>query len=169
MKNTKSEKLFHQLYEITAHHNKGFPDKVRDLLVVGCERLGLEIGILSNIVGNRYRVVYQVSPATVALEDGAIFDLPITYCSITLASDGPVGFEHVARSEIYNHPAYDTFALESYIGIPVKIDNRPYGTLNFSSPYPRKRKFSDADIDALKLMSAWIEGELRHLPASNPG
>ena len=162
MKITTSETLVRQLYEITAHHDTGFPDKVRQLLAIGCDRLGLDIGILSNIVGNRYRVVHQVSPPSVPLEDGAEFDLPITYCSITLAADKPVGFEHVSRSEIYNHPAYDSFALESYIGIPVKVANQTYGTLNFSSPYPRKRKFSDVDIDALKLMAVWIEGELVH-------
>ena len=155
--------LMRRLYEITSHHDKVFSEIVGELLSIGCERLGLDIGILSNVVGNSYRVVHQVSPVSVPLEDGAEFDLPITYCSLTLAADGPVGFEHVSRSEIYNHPAYETFALEAYIGIPVIVDSKPYGTLNFSSPFPRKRRFSDADIEALKLMGAWIEGELGHI------
>lgn len=163
MKSTKSDLLMQKLYSITAHHEKAFPDKVRGLLSIGCERLGLDIGILSNVVGNKYRVIHQVSPETLTLEDGAVFDLPITYCSITLAANKPVGFEHVSRSEIYNHPAYDTFALEAYIGIPVVVDSKPYGTLNFSSPFPRKRKFSAADINAIELMGAWIETGLNHI------
>ena len=160
MMTSKKGVLMRQLYEITAHHDKTFEEKVRELLSFGCKRLGLDIGILSNVVGNRYRVIHQVSPASVPLEDGAEFDLPITYCAITLAADSPVGFEHVSRSEIYNHPAYETFALEAYIGIPLKVEDKPFGTLNFSSPFPRKRKFSNADKEALKLMGAWIESEL---------
>ena len=160
MKVSESKMLMRQLYEITSHQDRVFPEKVRELLSLGCERLALDIGILSNVVGNCYRVVHQVSPESVPLEDGAEFDLPITYCSITLSADGPVGFAHVSRSEIYNHPAFETFALEAYIGIPVRVDNKPYGTLNFSSPFPRKRKFTDTDIEALRLMGTWIEGEL---------
>ena len=47
-----------------------------------------------------------------------------------------------------------------------KVDGQTYGTLNFSSPYPRKRKFFDSDIHALELMAMWVEGELSNPPVS---
>ena len=77
-----------------------------------------------------------------------------------MAANGPVGFEHVAQTEISTHPAYRCFGLEAYIGMPVKVKGALYGTLNFSRPRPRPRVFSDIDIDALKLMSAWVGSEL---------
>lgn len=166
MGNSDSHKVMQRLYEITAHDERGFPSQARELLDLGCQRFGVEIGILSHVVGNRYHVVHQVSPESIPLQDGAEFDLPITYCSITMNADKPVGFSHVSRSEIYNHPAYENFALEAYIGVPIRIDGQTYGTLNFSSPYPRKRKFSKSDILALELMAAWVERQLSNSPGS---
>jgi len=164
-----TQKVMQRLYEITSSYEDGFPAQIKQLLQLGCDRFDVEIGILSNIVGNRYQVVHQVSPESIPLQDGAEFDLPITYCSITVKADKAVGFSHVARSEIYNHPAYENFALEAYIGIPIKVDGQTYGTLNFSSPYPRKRKFNDSDIHALELMAMWVEGELSNSPVSITG
>ena len=163
MEMTENEKVIRKLYQITSNHENGFADQIRELLIMGCERFGVEIGILSHIVDDNYRVVYQVSPDSVPLTDDAQFDLPETYCALTMAANEPVGFEHVAESEINTHPAYKAFALEAYIGIPITVDDNLYGTLNFSSPYPRKRKFSAIDIDALKLMGIWVEGELSRI------
>lgn len=157
---TENERVIRNLYKITSNHNMGFPHQVRELLAMGCERFGLEIGILSNIAGENYRIVHQVSPESVPLVDEAEFNLPETYCAITLAENKPVFFEHVANSKIRNHPAYAAFALEAYFGVPVVVDGEVYGTLNFSSPFPRKRKFSQIDIDALQLMAIWIQAEL---------
>lgn len=155
-----NEQVIRRLYEITSNHEKGFPEQARELLAMGCERLGLEIGILSQIDYDRYRVVHQVCPDEVPLEDDVQFHLPNTYCAITIAANQPVGYEHVGKSELSNHPAYAEFQLESYIGIPVVVNGSIYGTLNFSSPFARERKFSEIDIDALKLMAIWIGGEL---------
>ena len=163
MKMTENEKVIRKLYEITSNHENGFADQIRALLIMGCERFGVEIGILSHIVDSNYRVVYQVSPDSVPLTDDAQFDLPATYCAITMEANEPVGFEHVGESEINTHPAYKAFALEAYIGIPITVEGAPYGTLNFSSPYPRKREFSSIDIDALKLMGIWVESELSRI------
>ena len=160
---TENEKVIRRLYQITSNHESGFPEQVRELLSMGCERFGLDIGILSHINGDRYRVVHQVSPDDVPLADEAEFNLPETYCAETLAANKPVGFEHVAESEMSTHPAYAAFALEAYVGVPIKIEGEVYGTLNFSSPYPREREFSAIDIDALKLMGIWIEGELSRI------
>jgi diguanylate cyclase (GGDEF)-like protein len=163
MEMTENEKVIRKLYQITSNHENGFADQIRELLIMGCERFGVEIGILPHIVDNNYRVVHQVSPDTVPLTDDSQFDLPETYCAVTIAANEPVGFEHVAESEINTHPAYKAFALEAYIGIPITVEGAPYGTLNFSSPYPRERMFSSIDIDALKLMGIWVEGELSRL------
>jgi len=127
---------------------------------MGCKRFGLEIGILSNIVGSTYRVVHQVSPEEVTLTDEAQFNLAETYCAVTLALNQPVFFEHVAESRIRNHPAHAAFALEAYFGIPIMVHGSVYGTLNFSSPNPRKLNFTDIDLDTIKKMAMWIEDEL---------
>jgi len=160
MEMTENEKVIRKLYEITSQHEKGFAIQVQELLALGCERFGLDIGILSNIEGDVYKVLHQLSPEDVPLTDEAQFNLTETYCSLTLEAEGPLGIEHVAKSAMSSHPAYAAFQLESYIGIPLEVSGNIYGTLNFSSPFPRERTFSETDIDALKLMAIWLEGEI---------
>jgi len=157
---SESEKVIRTLYEISTQTHLEFEHQIASLLALGCERFNLDIGILSNINGDTYRVEHKVCPPGVALNSGDEFELGNTFCSITMAADTPVSYEHVAKSEINNHPAYKLFALESYIGVPIKIAGDIFGTLNFSSPYPMQRKFTKLDVDALLLMAAWISAEL---------
>lgn len=160
MKISPNERVIRELYEITSAYQTGFAERTRELLALGCERFGLEIGILAQIDSDRYRVVHQVCPDEVQLEDDVQFNLPETYCAVTIDSGAPVGYEHVAESDLSSHPAYAQFKLEAYFGIPIVVDGDAYGTLNFSSPFPRERQFDEIDYDALRLMAIWIEAEI---------
>lgn len=156
-----SERVIRRLYEITNNHHLGFDRQIQQILQMGLERFNLDIGILAKIEGNIYTVKHCVVPVGVELTSGATFDFGATYCHITCKAAQPVAIEHVAKDDRYaNHPAYLAFGLESYIGIPIKLNGELYGTLNFSSATPYKRKFQESDIDALQLVAAWIEVEL---------
>jgi diguanylate cyclase (GGDEF)-like protein len=158
---SESELVIQRLYEITSHYDAGFEAQVKDLLRMGCERFGLDIGILSKINDRRYEVVQAVAPDGIELSAGDQFPLGDTYCCITLEADGPVGFEHVAHSDVSSHPAYSAFGLEAYVGTPVRVRGELYGTLNFSSVSPLPRKFRDVDIECLMVMKGWLEGEIQ--------
>ena len=157
---TESELVIRSLYRITTDYARGFGHQVEELLKLGCQRFDLDIGILSRIEDQNYTVVKTVVPSGVPLNDNDRFELGVTYCSITLEAEKPVGFEHVGQTDLATHPAYVNFQLESYVGSPVIVDNAVYGTLNFSSPVPRQRKFRDVDLDALQLMSTWVASEI---------
>jgi len=157
---SESEKIIRTLYEITSEHDKGFEFQVIRLLKLACERFNLDIGILSKINDNNYEVVFNVTPKDIVLPNGTEFDLERTFCSLAIAANGPVAYEHVKESEINNHPAYLDQKLEAYIGTPIYVDGKIYGTFNFSSPTPLSRKFKPVDIDALQLMGSWLGTEI---------
>jgi diguanylate cyclase (GGDEF)-like protein len=167
MKNKKtmseSEKLIRRLYEITTQQEGGISSQIKKLLALGCERFNLDIGILSKISQNNYHIEQVYCPEEVGLKTGDCFELDKTYCEVTLKADGPTGFEHVKHSKINQHPAYEAFKLESYIGIVIKVNGEVFGTLNFSSPEPLDRTFSPVDIDALQIMALWVSYSLSHL------
>ena len=154
-----TEEVLRDLHEITSAQSLPFHDKVMALLENGCRQFGLPIGILARIEGERYDVVDVISPENTN-EPGAIFELGDTYCRETLKADGPVGFEHATSSDWKNHPCYREFGLETYLGIPVVAGCRVYGTLNFSSPDPRDRRFTTTDVELLRLMGQWVGGEI---------
>lgn len=156
-----SEKVIRRLYQITSDHKQGFENQIMKLLDMGLDRFGLDIGIFAKIEKNDYVIQYCVTPVGLDMQPGNRFDFDATYCSITCLAQGPIALEHVGKHTKYaKHPAYQAFGLESYIGIPITLNDELYGTLNFSSPIPFPRKFLDIDIDALQLMASWIETEL---------
>lgn len=158
---SESEKVIRRLYQITNDYQKGFDIQISELIMMGLERFDLDIGILSRIEGGTYTVLHCVTPEGVELNAGDKFDYDTTYCEITCSSFGPVMIENMGLHDKYaTHPAYQAFGLESYIGIPIFVDDEVFGTLNFSSAIPYPRKFKEIDIDALKLMASWIEVEL---------
>lgn len=158
---SESENIIRRLYQITNDYQKGFDIQISQLLMMGLERFNLDIGILSKIEGDTYTVMHCVTPEGVELNVGDTFEYKTTYCAITCGSFGPVAIENMGESIDYaTHPAYAAFGLESYIGIPIFVDEEVVGTLNFSSAIPYPRTFEEIDIDALKLMASWIEVEL---------
>ena len=158
---TSSEQVIRRLYQVTNAHNEGFEAQILALLQMGLERFNLDIAILSKIQGNDYVVQYCVTPEAVELKAGDRFTLDTTYCGITCEAQAPVALEYIGEHDMYaRHPAYKAFGLESYIGMPIRLNGELYGTLNFSSPAPYPRHFQEIDIDAVQLMASWIEVEL---------
>ena len=111
-------------------------EQLRTALRLGCDYLGLPLGIVSHIVDDDYEVLVQVSPPD-TLADGQHFSLGNTYCHLTLQSDDVLAIADMKNSQYASHPCYESFGLESYIGVPIIIDGLRFGTLNFSSPDPR--------------------------------
>lgn len=172
-----SESALRALHAITTARDLDFDAKVRALLLMGCERLGLPVGLLSRVEGDRYEVVQAVTPDN-SIARGQIFELGQTYCIETLRTDAVVGFEHAALSEWRSHPAYQFCRLEAYLGVRIEVGGQIYGTLNFMSPEPRKVRFTETDKGILKLMAQWVgsvierrdaEEEMRKLSAALEG
>ena len=154
-----AEQLIREFHVIAAEHDRGLPHQLKRMLELGCERLGMELGIVSRVKGNVYHVVQARTP-DLSVVSGDEFELGTTYCSYTLAADGPVGFAYAGKSEVREHPCYKTFGLEAYLGIPLRTQAGVFGTLNFSSARPRAGDFDKVDVDAVQLMGTWINGEL---------
>ncbi|MEW6165516.1 MAG: ATP-binding protein [Pseudomonadota bacterium] len=143
-----------RLNEIAAKAHLPLIEQFHQALTIGNEHLGLGFGIVSRIEGDSYTVVAQVSPPG-TLQDGQVFPLGDTYCSITLAHNDVYAVAHMGRSAECGHPCYRAFKLETYIGAPILVEDRAYGTINFSSPSPYPREFDEADHEFVALLARW--------------
>ena len=141
--------------------------KVAFLLDLGLGYFGLTIGIVSAIEGDAYEVVHVVGGGE-DIEPGARFPLEKTYCEMVVGAGGPRAFHHAATAGFADHPCYEGTKLEAYIGTPILVQGKRYGTLNFSSPSPRSEPFSDEDLSLIMTLAAWIGNEIgiaRHAAA----
>ncbi|RBP80575.1 response regulator [Marinomonas rhizomae] len=150
-----------RLHEVTANSRLSLAEKLQRILQVGAEQFALPIGLISSINGDSYRVEYSHTPNGEVVP-GTIFDLGNTYCVHTLKSDKPTSYFHTAISDIKEHPCYQNFGLEAYIGIVLYVGGKRWGTLNFSSPNPKKKAFGDDDYEVMKLLAQWVGNEMTH-------
>ncbi len=143
------------LYELSASSNLSTEEQLEATLKAGVDNLGMDLGIISQIREDEYKVLHFF-PESSGLKQGMIFDLGETYCSIALVAEDIVAIDEMKASEYASHPCYAAFNLESYIGVPIRVNGEPFGTLNFSRTEIRKTTFTDADHDFVRLMGQWV-------------
>lgn len=129
-------------------------------LRAGLRHLDMEIGIVSRVEGDKYVVLSNVAPPDVGLVDGAVFDLGETYCALTLDADGVTAISHMRVSAYVGHPCYEKFRLEAYIGAPLTVRGRRFGTVNFTARQPARRRFDEADREFVELLARWVGAAL---------
>jgi diguanylate cyclase (GGDEF)-like protein/PAS domain S-box-containing protein len=154
-----SESGILSLYNIASAQNLSFDGRVQALLELGCQRFGLEIGILARVQGERYEVVAVRSPDN-SIVRGVVLELSSTRDRETLEDRSTVSFEKSGSSPRGTHPAFAAWGMESYLGAHVRVSGRVFGTLSFAAPDPRSTQFKASDLEFLKLMTLWLGGEL---------
>lgn len=145
------------LYAISSVSNMGFDAQIKEAVRLGCRLFGMEVGKVCNISPEKdeNRFVVTVAPDEYGITDGKIIPLSKSICALTINCEEPLLINEMSKSDFRSHASYMENHMESYIGTPIWVNNKKYGTLNFSSMEP-SLPFSQADIDVLKLMARWI-------------
>ncbi|WP_286233428.1 response regulator [Thalassotalea sediminis] len=153
-----TELALSELHRITANTELSFREKIDELLTLGTRLFNLPIGIVSEIEDEQYTVLHCTSPGD-ELIPGTKFTFADTYCWHTYLANTPKAFHHVGTSEIRHHPCYENFSLESYIGVPIYVEGKRFGTLNFSSPDASAKPFSTRELELIQLIGNWLGAE----------
>ncbi|RLM90521.1 PAS domain-containing protein [Haloarcula sp. Atlit-7R] len=148
-----------ELQNIMASSDVSAETRLHELLELGCQTLGLDIGIVSHIQGDEYTVTAVHAP-TAEIESGDQFDIGSTYCEEVVGTDSLCSFTDAVADGKETHPAYREFELESYIGVPLVVDGSQYGTVNFSSPTTRVAPFGALERTFVKLLSELVSAEI---------
>ncbi len=151
--------ILRHLHTITTSNTLPLQERLNRILEAGCAHFGLPNGIISHIVGEKYEVL-AVHTEGNSINAGDVYDLGKTFCNETIQFGGAVFFEDAGRNGFKTHPCYLEFGLATYIGIPIEVDGKIHGTLNFSAPTPRAKSYSSTDNEILKLMGQWVGSAL---------
>lgn len=144
------------LNDISLDSRGSVSERIESALATASEFLRMETAIVSNITGGVYTILWHHERHQTSLEDGITFPLEHTYCSLLAAQGSVLAIDHMARSRFCDHPCYQQFKLESYLAAPVWIDDELFGTLNFSSPLPRRPGFTETEKTFVNLLGRWI-------------
>ena len=142
------------LHRINTTEYENFEALFADCLVTGCEIFGLSTGIVSYVRDGNYTI--QAIQTDLPIESGAEFDLKDTYCTAVVKDRSTIAYAHVGDIEAMQvHPVYQNLKLESYIGTPIWVRGKIYGTLNFSDTKVRK-DFQPQERELIELMAQSI-------------
>lgn len=147
------------LYEISSKKELSIKEQFYAALRTGNQTLQTRMALINRIEGERFTVKYAVVPPG-TVQEGDEFALKETYCDITVKKDDVVAISAMSVSEYSAHVCYSKFGLESYIGVPIKINGELFGTLTFLAPEPHRPEFSESDRDFVRLMGAWVSAVL---------
>ncbi|MFQ3631499.1 PAS domain S-box protein [Roseiflexus sp.] len=152
------ERVTRALYDITSNTQMDYLQRVQALLRMGCEYFHTPIGVLTRLDGDELEVVAVHDPGD-QMKPGQRFPLADRYCAAVLTASAPISIEHASQSDWREHRCYTLTAMETYIGAPVQVRGKVWGTLCFASPTPRDAPFTDGDYDLIRLMAQWIGSE----------
>lgn len=126
---------------------------LKEQLEKGRHFFDFEAAIISNIVDSKYLIVAGLTELPF-FKVGDEFVLEETYCYDVVKTKSPVYYNMVGRmGKMKNHPVYLNLRLESYIGTPIIINEKIWGTLNFSSLKARRKRYEKEDIDFIVKMA----------------
>ena len=150
-----------EFYSVALAKDIPFVNQASKVLQLGCRYLGLHCGIISYVEGDRYTILHvHTASDEYQIQTGDVFELGLTYCKFTLEQKKSVGFHHAAKTDIAKHPSYEALKLEAYLGAPTLLNDKLFGTVNFTSINPRANAFADNEIYFVQLIAEWISTEL---------
>ncbi|TKX78181.1 sensor histidine kinase [Halorubrum sp. SD626R] len=157
--------VLRRMYRITADQERSFEGKVPDLLDLGREYLGVEVGFLTEIDGDTQLIIEARGDHDLLRPDSSC-PLSRAYCRKTIDIDGALTVQHARVEGWEDDAAYEEFGLEAYIGAKVLVDGEVYGTFCFADTEPRDRPFSEDEETFVELLAQWVGYEIFHAQAT---
>lgn len=133
------------------------PASIDELLKVGVDYLGVDIGTASSIKAGIYTIEW-VQTAKMDFPSGTTLPVETTYCSLVLNAKKLIYTNDASTDPRFKeHPSYLTYGLETYIGTPLIINDQIWGILGFSRKNKRAQPFSELEVEMVRMMGTAVE------------
>lgn len=150
-----SERL-RALWRLAADRDSLDMDKVKQMLHLGLDTLGLEIAMIGEAEAGLLHVRYLVGNATL-FEEGMSVPVMDSLCHDALCEKRSLYIDNV-----FTHPVYRTNQMAMQRGIrvyasaPIWVGDQIYGTLVFLGRSLRDQPLSEEDKAFVELLAAWF-------------
>lgn len=112
----------------------------------GLDKYGLMMGIVSYINNGKYEI-FAVSSETGIPHVGDVYDLQAVYCREVFKKNKTIAITEInGVLGMCLHPLHDYIPCEAYISSPIVVDNKVWGTLNYTSLEKREMPFNTKEI-----------------------
>ncbi len=142
-----------KMYELTSDTHTPFKEKISGILQMATESLGMQLGGISSMENNQYKLLDYYSLIEFSSED--IDYLCQNYCAITIQENRLIAIPDFSKSIYPKSNKSKAFQLESYIGVPYWVRGKLRGTILFTSFYS-VNEFKSYDSNFVQMIGQWI-------------
>ncbi|WP_299237439.1 hybrid sensor histidine kinase/response regulator [Natronomonas sp.] len=151
------ERILREVYDVVSDTDRAFDEQASALLDIGRRVVGTEYASLSRVRDEEY--VFEVVRAPDGtIEAGDVVDLSATHCERAIETNESLVLADIAADapELTDRAGYTEWGVSCYVGAPVHVGGRVYGTFCFYDETPRKTPFSEWQVTLVDLMARWI-------------
>lgn len=156
-----AEPPLHSSHDFPATPGAVFNEQVRRFLQEGCSQFGLPCGTVTRVDGDKLFLEFVAHPSE-SLNEGMAFDLCQTFCAEVLERGHPIAIQHASESEWRDHAGVRVLGLQAYLGVPIQVDGRQFGTVCFFDTEPHDRPWTEKDLDLLQLIGRSVQTAVEH-------
>lgn len=156
----RSERYRKRLYEIASDPGLDEAETIDRMLELGCDRLGLQAGIVTSIDEESGRYEIERASDNDFVSAGTVADLSETFCRNTITGEEVLGIFNATASGYEDDPGYTKWGISCYLGSKLVVDDELHGTLCFVDSDPRERDFTHAEKAFVDLMGRWISNAI---------
>jgi two-component system OmpR family sensor kinase len=163
---------FEDIYQLLQLRGENLDSKIDAAIRIGCDRLGVENGVVTHTTDGQYEVLESSVPDG-EYSAGSVTELATTWCRHVVDEESPLAFDDANETDYADDIAHEETGLTCYIGVPLVVDGETYGTLCFSNDEPRGEEFSEIDRQFVTILAEWVSYEIerthhhRELAAQN--
>ncbi|MEM1172100.1 MAG: EAL domain-containing protein, partial [Cyanobacteria bacterium P01_H01_bin.35] len=135
-----------ELHRIATGNHNNIEELFADYLQAGCKIFGTETGVIGEIKGELF-IIKSVESNLDYFSPGMVFNLCDILCHKVVAEQRTILSNKLEESEAKGMP------IKLYIGTPIFIKERIYGTLSFFSPQPRTKELESHEQEIIELIA----------------
>lgn len=150
-----SERL-RALWRLATERDSLDMDKVRQMLRLGLDTLGLEISMIGEVESGLLHIRYLAGNATL-FEEGMSVPVMDSLCHDTLREKRGLYIDNVSTHPVYRtNPMAMQRGVRVYASAPIWVGDQIYGTLVFLGRTLREQPLSEEDKTFVELLAAWF-------------
>lgn len=147
---------FRDLYEVAGASGLEHDEQMRRLLSIGCDRLNLPFGFVTEIDEGIQEIIHAVGDHP-KLQSGNEAPLKKSYCRKTIADENRlVAIVDAIEEGWARDPAYEKYDLGCYLGAKLVVNGELSGTVCFADRAGRAHQFDDSEQNFMRLLAQWI-------------
>ena len=147
-----------KLFTIFADDTLSYDEKLKSMLKIGLDYLGMDTGVVSmiNSDSNNAQIVCSHGEDGDQYNDGASLDLEHPFCRFLKFSTSLISFSNLAASEYHTSDVFRDTGINKFVGTVINTANGPYGTLCFSSKYTSLKVITHQQNNFALVLGNWI-------------